>query len=65
MKKAFYSLLLSVSLITGSSCSKEESPDVQCGTYNGHTLYKGPQNGCYYINSSGNKEYVARNLCNC
>lgn len=36
-----------------------------CGTYNGHTLHKGSDGGCYYINSSGNKTYVERNKCNC
>ena len=28
------------------------------------TYYRGPRGGCYYINSNGNKTYVARNLCN-
>ena len=32
----------------------------ECGTYNGKTLYTGPRNGCYYINSNGNKTYVDR-----
>lgn len=36
-----------------------------CGTYNGHTLHLGPQGGCYYINSSGNKTYVDRSECQC
>ena len=36
-----------------------------CGTYNGHNLYEGPQGGCYYYNSNGNKTYVDRDLCNC
>ncbi|WP_420400824.1 hypothetical protein [Flagellimonas sp.] len=26
--------------------------------------YRGPRGGCYYINSNGNKTYVARSLCN-
>ncbi|WP_103068139.1 hypothetical protein [Aquimarina sediminis] len=25
---------------------------------------RGPRGGCYYINSNGNKTYVARNMCN-
>jgi len=33
--------------------------------YNGHTLYKGAEGGCYYYNSSGNKQYVERSYCNC
>ncbi len=34
-------------------------------TYNGHTLQQGSQGGCYYLNSSGNKEYVDQSYCNC
>jgi hypothetical protein len=34
----------------------------QC-TYNGKKLYVGEQGGCYYLNSSGEKEYVERKLC--
>jgi hypothetical protein len=36
-----------------------------CGTYNGHSLHKGPRGGCYYINSNNNKTYVDRSYCNC
>jgi hypothetical protein len=36
-----------------------------CGTHNGRQLYKGPDGGCYYINSSGNKTYVNRSECHC
>ncbi|WP_106793053.1 hypothetical protein [Aquimarina sp. Aq78] len=28
------------------------------------TYYRGPRGGCYYINSNGNKTYVARSMCN-
>ncbi|HDZ07080.1 hypothetical protein LCGC14_0166830 [marine sediment metagenome] len=28
------------------------------------TYYRGSRGGCYYINSSGNKSYVSRSLCN-
>ncbi len=28
------------------------------------TYIRGPRGGCYYINSNGNKTYVARSLCN-
>lgn len=44
------------------ACSKE---DVPCGFHNGEQLYKGPKGGCFYKNSSGNKEYVDRSECNC
>lgn len=39
--------------------------DVKCGTYNGRQLFRGPQSGCYYINSNGNKTYVDRGYCKC
>lgn len=39
--------------------------DSPCGLHNGKQLYKGPQGGCYYINSNGNKTYVDRSYCNC
>lgn len=28
------------------------------------TYYRGSRGGCYYINSNGNKTYVARSMCN-
>lgn len=42
-----------------------ETSSTSCGTYNGKILYKGPQGGCYYINSNGNKTYVDRSNCRC
>ena len=39
--------------------------DKACGTLNGKSLYLGPKGGCYYLNPSGNKEYVSRGMCNC
>ena len=71
MKKHLYLLLLAGFLATASSCSKDStSPSSStgtknCGTYTGKQLYLGPQGGCYYINSSGNNEYVVRSFCNC
>lgn len=54
--------------LTFSACSIddiEEFEELNCGTHNGHQLYVGPRGGCYYYNSSGNKEYVPRSECNC
>ena len=77
MKRLFLSLLLVATLAGGTSCSSggdDPAPattntsagDPKCGgLYNGQQLYKGPKGGCYYINSSGNKEYVDRKYCNC
>lgn len=42
----------------------DDSASPSC-TYNGKTLYKGPEGGCYYNNSNGNKTYVDRSYCNC
>jgi len=69
-------LLLLTSLFAFSflSCNKSEtdsdttetvSNSRTCGFHNGNQLYKGPQGGCYYINSNGNKTYVDRSKCNC
>jgi len=60
---------LTLTLFSFNSCESTsdsyESDTVSCGTYNGHTLYKGPKGGCYYINSNGNKTYVDRSYCDC
>ncbi|MFD2568574.1 DUF4236 domain-containing protein [Pseudotenacibaculum haliotis] len=55
------SLILSFSFL--ACTSNDEEPD--CGTYNGHELFIGPQGGCYYINSNDNQVYVDRSNCNC
>ncbi|UCJ09991.1 hypothetical protein KTO58_12570 [Chitinophaga pendula] len=36
-----------------------------CGYHNEKRLYLGPQGGCFYYNSNGNKTYVARSECKC
>jgi hypothetical protein len=36
-----------------------------CGFHNGNSLIKGPDGGCYYINSNNNKTYVDRSKCKC
>lgn len=58
----FLLLLSFICLCTLTNCS---SDDGGCGTHSGKALYKGPEGGCYYINSSGNKTYVDRSECNC
>ena len=47
---------------TTSGNSTSSSSSSSCGS--GRTLYKGPEGGCYYINSNGNKTYVDRSCCN-
>ena len=47
------------------ACEKEDSSPSNCGTHNGKQLYKGPEGGCYYINSNGNKTSVEASECNC
>ena len=78
MKKLILTALLPI-LILITSCGKTSDPEPQsvpssstgsgsgtgtsCGDYNGHPVYKGPNGGCYYINSSGNKTYVSGSYC--
>ena len=53
-------------MVSLNSCEKSDSVSSgSCGYYNGHKLYKGPQGGCYYINSNDNKTYVDRSECDC
>lgn len=61
MKKLFILATLFTVLF---SCSKSDSAP-SCGTHNGKQLFKGPEGGCYYINSNGNKTYVDASECNC
>jgi len=49
----------------GSGRGTGSGNEWRCGTYNGKTLYTGPQGGCYYYNSKGNRTYVDRSKCNC
>jgi hypothetical protein len=57
-------LFLLIAILSLGSCSSS-GVDASCGTYNGKTLYKGPNGGCYYNNSNGNKTYVDRSYCKC
>lgn len=66
-------LILLIMTVTVMSCdntgiedsTQENTSSNGCGFYNGHTLHEGPQGGCYYINSNGNKTYVERKYCSC
>ncbi len=65
MKKILMAVLM-LSLTLG--CEKDEATtaDRPCGTYkSGQSLRTGPDGGCYYINSNGNKTYVEREACKC
>jgi len=57
-------ILIAVFAIAGLSCGSDDSGG-GCGSHNGKSLQKGPDGGCYYINSSGNKTYVDRSECKC
>ncbi|MEW7292198.1 hypothetical protein [Aquimarina sp. 2304DJ70-9] len=46
------------------SRSIERQSSKQYKTRTTRTYYQGPRGGCYYINSNGNKTYVARSMCN-
>lgn len=50
---------------TSSTNTDSSDTETACGFHNGNQLYKGPEGGCYYYNSNGNKTYVDRSECNC
>lgn len=59
---------LTVLLFAAVSCEKDamsSGSSSDCGTHNGKALHRGPDGGCYYYNSSGNKTYVDRSECRC
>ncbi|MGI9582873.1 hypothetical protein ACR1PO_16880 [Chryseobacterium sp. RRHN12] len=59
MKKII--LLIGI-VVVSISCSGGGTDSVGC-SYNGHILHVGEKGGCYYVNSSGNKEYVEKKYC--
>ena len=63
----YYMRYLIIIIISASffACKKDDSSPSSCGTHNGKQLYKGPEGGCYYINSNGNKTYVESSECTC
>ncbi len=71
MKKlVIFKLFVVLFIVLFISCNKETNNNSKssCGYYtysNGTTtpVYKGSNNGCYYINSNGNKTYVDDNYC--
>ena len=74
LRSFLLSFLITFVAIIGLACKDSSTTDPAshggasewvCGSYKGHTLYSGPQGGCYYYNSSGNKTYVDRSNCNC
>lgn len=71
MKKVYIIFILGYISLSINSCETNDDEDVEtrteweCGTHNGNTLYTGPQGGCYYYNSNGNKTYVDRSECDC
>lgn len=72
MKKNTIIFTLLIGLSSLISCDSSESDNEEetrtewrCGTHNGKLLWTGPQGGCYYKNSNGNKTYVDRSECNC
>ncbi len=46
------------------SRSIENNSNTKYKTRKTRTYYRGPRGGCYYVNSNGNKTYVARSMCN-
>ncbi len=72
MKKILLYSFMAAFLNIALACNSEENDSEiyesnynGCGMHNGHTLYRGPDGGCYYYNSNGNKTYVDRTECDC
>ncbi|MBA3682532.1 MAG: hypothetical protein H0W73_15410 [Bacteroidetes bacterium] len=42
-----------------------KTKDTSCGTVDGNVLHKDSQHNCYYLNESGQKEYVENSVCSC
>ena len=57
-------LFLSIAILIISSCDSDSDGDYTTNCeYNGQELMTGPEGGCYYWNSNGNKTYVDRSCC--
>ena len=71
MKKIITALLIVLCIMTNCSKKADSGTDPasgtqSCGIYkSGQQLYLGPEGGCYYKSSGGNKEYVERAACKC
>ena len=52
-----------ISCEDSSSSSDSSSYGATDCYHNDKLLFTGPQGGCYYINSNGNKTYVDRSEC--
>ncbi len=49
---------------SSSNKNNEGSYGTSSPSSSGRQYQRGPKGGCYYINASGNKVYVSRDLCN-
>lgn len=68
IRLVLFALLVSCNLQCAKTADQPSSQNsvVSCGTYkSGQQLYRGPDGGCYYVNSNGNKTYVERSACTC
>ncbi|PTX58816.1 hypothetical protein C8N46_112124 [Kordia periserrulae] len=67
--KKLITVLIVICVMNFTACTNSDDSveaDVKCGfDAENRQLYKGPQDGCYYINNNGNKTYVDRDECNC
>ncbi|MBW8243049.1 SH3 domain-containing protein [Muricauda oceani] len=50
--------------LSSSPLAKSKSTNYTRKYSSSRRYIRGPRGGCYYINSNGNKTYVARSLCN-
>lgn len=65
LKQFVSSIFILFFTVTLNACAS----DGDCGTKTvsgvQRSLVKGPEGGCYYVNSNGNKSYVDRSECQC
>lgn len=45
--------------------TKFKTSDTSCGTINGNVLHKDEKRNCYYLNESGQKQFVENSACSC
>ncbi|MCJ0741369.1 hypothetical protein [Pedobacter montanisoli] len=70
MKRLTYFLWFGLLFLACSKSDTRLNVDTEiekpCGTHtSGQKLFLGPQGGCFYFNSNGNKTYVDRKECKC
>jgi hypothetical protein len=65
----FVACLIMLNVVIASTADRllDNSKKVKvCGSFEGHTLRKGPgKGGCYFIDKNNKTNYVDKRLCDC